>query len=127
MMQRTIGTYIANKVKDEIFRPADEDESDDIAEPQYVEADAPDTLHGELVRDRSGAVLGRAWRVPATVYVVAANEQELDAALERTLNDPEHEAIIHWDGDEIGAVVFVGSDARANAVSGPRGVRADDV
>lgn len=126
MMQRTIGTYIANKVKDEIFKPVDAGEEGTVDEVYYVEQ-IPDTLHGELVRDSSGAVLGRAYRVPASIYVVAASEGDASAALERTLNDPEHETIIHWDGSDIGALVFVSGDVRANAESGPRGFRADDV
>ncbi|MCA9834232.1 MAG: hypothetical protein KC435_09815 [Thermomicrobiales bacterium] len=126
MMQRTIGTYIANKVKDEIFKPTDMVEDDAGDEVHYVEQ-MSDALHGELIRDSSGAVLGRAYRVPAAIYVVAANDADVHAALERTLNDPEHETILHWDGSEIGALVFVSGDVRANAESGPRGFRADDV
>lgn len=124
MMQRSIGMYIANKVKDEIFRP-EEVETED-GEVQYVEQ-THDPLDGELIRDNQGAVLGRAYRVPANVYVVAASDADADAALENALNDPDHETIIHWEGDQIGALVFVGSDARANAATGPRGFRADDV
>ncbi len=124
MMQKTIGMYIANKVKDEIFRPQEVEDDDGVV--QYVEQ-GHDPLDGELIRDNTGAVLGRAYRVPAAVYVVAASNTDADAALENALNDPEHETIIHWEGDQIGALVFVGSEARANAATGPRGFRADDV
>src|SRR5690554_5987917 len=103
MMQRTIGMYIANKVKDEIFRP--EVVEDEDGEVQYIEQ-TNDPLDGELIRDNSGAVLGRAYRVPAMVYVVAQGDGvDADGALESALNDPEHETIIHWEGDEIGALV----------------------
>lgn len=124
MMQRTIGMYIANKVKDEIFRP--EVVEDEDGEVQYIEQ-ANDPLDGELIRDNSGAVLGRAYRVPAAVYVVASGDVDADVALESALNDPDHETIIHWEGDEIGALVFVSSAARESAAKGPRGFRADDV
>src|SRR5690606_41562662 len=61
--------------------------------------------------------LGRAYRVPtAAVYVVSGNNADPDAELERALNDPETETIIHWEGDQIGALVFVPSLAR----SGPQ-------
>lgn len=125
MMQRTVGMYIANKVKDEIFRPEQvETEDGDV---QYVEQ-SHDPLDGELIRDSSGAVLGRAYRVPAMVYVVAqSGDVDADAALDAALNDPNHETIIHWEGDEIGALVFVSSEARESAAKGPRGFRADDV
>lgn len=125
MMQRTIGMYIANKVKDEIFRP-EEVEDEETGEVQYVEQ-SHDPLDGELIRDSHGAVLGRAFRVPANVYVVADSDANADAALDAALNDPDHETIIHWEGDAIGALVFVSSDARAQASKGPRGFRADDV
>ncbi len=125
MMQRSIGMYIANKVKDEIFRP--EEVEDEDGEVQYVEQTS-DPLDGELIRDDSGAVLGRAYRVPAAVYVVASSEDvDADAELESALNDPEHETIIHWEGNDIGALVFVSSEARESAAKGPRGFRADDV
>ena len=124
MMQRSIGMYIANKVKDEIFRP-EEVETED-GEVQYIQQEN-DPLDGELIRDNSGAVLGRAYRVPANVYVVASGEVDADAALENALNDPDHETIIHWEGNEIGALVFVSSEAKQSAAKGPRGFRADDV
>lgn len=124
MLQRNIGMYIANKVKDEIFRP--EEIEDEHGEVQYLEP-ANDPLDGELIRDSAGAVLGRAYRVPAAVYVVASGDANGDVALEAALNDPEHETIIHWEGNEIGALVFVSSAARASAETGPRGFRADDV
>lgn len=124
MMQRSIGMYIANKVKDEIFRP--EQVEDEQGAVHYVEQEH-DPLDGELIRDNSGAVLGRAYRVPAAVYVVASGEVDADVALENALNDPDHETIIHWEGNEIGALVFVSSAARESAAKGPRGFRADDV
>lgn len=124
MMQRSIGMYIANKVKDEIFRP--EEVATEDGEVQYIQQDH-DPLDGELIRDNSGAVLGRAYRVPAAVYVVASGDVDADVALEHALNDPEHETIIHWEGNEIGALVFVSSAARESASKGPRGFRASDV
>lgn len=124
MMQRSIGMYIANKVKDEIFRP--EEVTTEDGEVQYIQQEN-DPLDGELIRDSSGAVLGRAYRVPAAVYVVTSGDINADAALENALNDPEHETIIHWEGNEIGALVFVSSAARESAAKGPRGFRASDV
>jgi hypothetical protein len=123
MMQRTIAAYVANKVKDEIFNPKQVDESGDV---QVVEP-AVDPLDGELIRDSEGRSLGLAYRVPnVAVYVVSGSNADPDAELERALNDPDTETIIHWEGDEIAALVFVPAQARGGA-SGIRGVRADDV
>lgn len=124
MMQKTIAAYIANKVKDEIFNPKEVDEQGEV---QYVET-AHDPLDGELIRDSQGRSLGRAYRVPtAAVYVVGGTNADPDAELERALNDPDTETIIHWEGNQIAALVFVPSQARDNAHKGIRGVRADDV
>jgi hypothetical protein len=124
MMQRTIAAYVANKVKDEIFNPKEVDEAGDV----HVVEPSIDPLDGELIRDSHGRSLGRAYRVPnVAVYVVGASNADPDAELERALNDPDTETIIHWEGNEIAALVFVPSQARDSAGSGIHGVRADDV
>jgi hypothetical protein len=123
MMQRTIAAYVANKVKDEIFNPKQVDEEGEV---HYVEPEF-DPLDGELIRDNHGRSLGRAYRVPtAAVYVVGSTNADPDAELERALNDPGTETIIHWEGDSIAALVFVPSQARDGS-AGVMGVRADDV
>ena len=79
-------------------------------------------------RHYGGVALGRAYRVPnVSVYVVGGSNADPDAELERALNDPDTETIIHWEGNEIAALVFVPAQARDGAGSGIRGVRADDV
>lgn len=125
MMQRTIGMYIANKIKDEIFSPQEvENEEGEI---EYIEPEH-DPLDGELIRDDQGRSLGRAYRVQdVAVYVVSGNNADPDVELERALNDPEAETIIHWEGDRIAALVYVPEQARASAETGVRGLRADDI
>lgn len=124
MMQRTIGMYIANKVKDEIFSP-EEVETED-GQVAYVQPES-DPLDGELIRDDEGRALGRAYRVPnVACYVVGAAGANPDRALERALNDPETQTIIHWENDQIAALVFVPSRVNDEA-TGLRGFRADDV
>lgn len=125
MMQRTIGMYIANKIKDEIFAP--QQVENDEGEIEYIEPEH-DPLDGELIRDDQGRALGRAYRVAdVAVYVVAGNNVDPDVELERALNDPEAETIIHWQGDRIAALVYVGRQAKASAETGVRGLRADDI
>jgi hypothetical protein len=125
MMQRTIGMYIANKIKDEIFSPqAVEDEDGEV---HYVEPEN-DPLDGQLIRDNQGRSLGRAYRLPnVAVYVVSGDGANSDVELERAVNDPETEMIIHWQGDRIAALVYVPEQAKNAAASGLRGFRADDV
>lgn len=125
MMQRTIGAYIANRIKDEIFSP--QQVETDEGEIEYIEPEH-DPLDGELIRDDQGRALGRAYRVPdVAVYVVSGNNADPDLELERALNDPEAETIIHWEDDRIAAMVYVPEQARASAETGVRGLRADDI
>jgi hypothetical protein len=125
MMQRTVGMYIANKIKDEIFSPQQVETED--GEIEYIESDH-DPLDGELIRDDQGRSLGRAYRVPGVaVYVVTGNNADPDAELENALNDSEAETIIHWEGNRIAALVYVSQQARSSAATGVRGVRAEDV
>lgn len=125
MMQRTVGMYIANKIKDEIFSPQEVETEDGHVE--YIEPEN-DPLDGELIRDDQGRALGRAYRVPdVAVYVVSGNNVDPDAELENALNDPEAETIIHWEGNRIAALVYVSQNARSGAGGGVHGVRAEDV
>ena len=124
MMQRTIGMYIANKIKDEIFSPqAVEDEDGEV---HYVEPEH-DPLDGQLIRDNQGRALGRAYRLPdIAIYVVSGDGANRNAELERAVNDPETELILHWEDNRIAALVYVPEQAR-NAASGLHGFRAEDV
>jgi len=125
VIQRNVGMFIANKIKDEIFSP--QPVRNDDGEIEYVEP-AHDPLDGELIRDDQGRALGRAYRVPdVAVYVVSGNNIDPDEELERALNDPEAETIIHWEGDRIAALVYVPEQARSNAATGVRGLRAEDI
>lgn len=125
MLQRNVGMFIANKIKDEIFSP--QPVQNDDGEVEYVEP-AHDPLDGELIRDDQGRALGRAYRVPdVAVYVVSGNNVDPDEELERALNDPEAETIIHWEGNRIAALVYVPEQARSNAQTGVRGLRAEDI
>lgn len=121
MLQRNVGLFIANKIKDEIFSPQEvENEEGEI---EYVEPEH-DPLDGELIRDDQGRALGRAYRVPdIAVYVISGNDVDPDEELDRALNDPEAETIIHWEGNRIAALVYVPEQARSNAETGVRGLQ----
>lgn len=126
MMQKTIGTYLAKRIKDEIFASPQE-QAEEERETGNQPVQHGDPLDGELIRDDQGRVLGRAYRVPAVnVYVVSGSNANPDAELERALNDPNAQTIIHWQGDQIAALVFVPEQA-INASAGMHGFRADDV
>lgn len=123
MMQRTIGMYIANRIKDEIFaKPEDQVEDGDVQEPY------DDPLDGELIHDDQGRALGKAYRLhDVAVYVVAGNRANPDTELERAINDPDSELIIHREGRRITALVYIPEQVEQAPTSRTRGFRADDV
>jgi hypothetical protein len=123
MMQRTVGMYIANRIKDEILKPPAE--VNDTGET-YVETE--DALDGQTVTNAEGQVLGVARRLPnVAVYVVGQQGANANTDLERAMNDPDVEVIVHREGRTITALVYVPS-SNATLPSGPtHGFRADEV
>lgn len=123
MMQRTIGMYIANRIKNEIFaKPEEEDADSDVQEPYE------DPLDGELIHDDEGRALGKAYRLHnVAIYVVAGNRANPDTELERAINDPDSELIVHREGRRITALVYIPEQIEQASTSRTRGFRADDV
>ncbi len=122
MMQRTVGMYIANRIKDEILKPPAQ------IEEQDVEEGYDDPLDGEVIRNDAGAVLGVAHRLQqVALYVVGSRGANANSELERAMNDPESEIIVHREGREITALVYVPSATAQAPSSGTQGFRADEV
>lgn len=125
MMQRTVGMYIANRIKDELLKPPTpvEDEVDDEGNEVYE-----DPLDGEVIRNDAGVTLGVAHRLGnVAVYVVGNRGVNANAEMERALEDPETEVVIHRQGREITALVYIPSVVARAPQSATRGFRADDV
>lgn len=125
MMQRSIGTFIANRIKNEIFaRPDQEDEQQLSGSRTHYE----DPLDGEVIHDDNGKALGQAYRLPdVAVYVVAGSNARADIELERAINDPGSELIIHREGSRITALVYIPEQVEYQATQRTRGFRPDDV
>jgi len=125
MMQRSIGVFIANKIKDEIFaKPAQEDDQEQAGAQVHYE----DPLDGEIIYDDNGKPLGQAYRLPdVAVYVVAGSNARPDVELERAINDPDSELIIHREGRTITALVYIPEQVEYQATQRTRGFRPDDV
>jgi glucose-6-phosphate isomerase len=123
MMHRTVGMYIANRIKDEILKPPAEAEEERYAEEAYE-----DPLDGEAITNEDGAVLGVAQRLQGVaLYVVGARDANANTELERAMNDPEAEVIVHREGRTITALVYVPSATAQVPSSGTTGFRADEV
>jgi hypothetical protein len=127
MMQRTVGMYIANRIKDELLKPPVpvDEEVDESGEVREV---YEDPLDGEVIRNDAGETLGVAHRLAnVAVYVVGNRGVNANAEMERALEDPETEIVIHRQGREITALVYIPSVAARAPQSATRGFRADDV
>jgi len=125
MMQRTVGMYIANRIKDEILKPPTPAE-EEAYEEEGIEYEDP--LDGEVITNEDGAVLGVAQRLPnVALYVVGQRGANANTELERAMNDPEAEVIVHREGRTITALVYVPSATAQVPVSGTAGFRADEV
>lgn len=125
MMQRTVGMYIANRIKDEILKPPTQAEEQDFEE-QGVEYEDP--LDGEVITNEDGAVLGVAQRMAnVALYVVGAQGANANTELERAMNDADAEVIVHREGRRITALVYVPSATAQVPSSGTAGFRADEV
>lgn len=123
MMQRTIGMYIANRIKNEIFAKPEEADADGDARESYE-----DPLDGEQIHDDQGRALGTAYRLhDVAVYVVAGNRANPDRELERAIDDPASELIIHREGRRVTALVYIPEQIEQAPPSQTRGFRADDV
>jgi hypothetical protein len=116
--------YIANRIKDEILKPPTAvEEVYDEETGTYV-----DPLDGEVIRNDAGNVLGVAHRLErVAVYVVGSRGANANSELERAMNDPESEVIVHREGRDITALVYVPSATAQLPESGTRGFRADEV
>ena len=123
MMQRTVGMYIANRIKDEILKPPPEAE-----EERYEEESYEDPLDGEAITNEDGVVLGVTQRLQGVaLYVVGSRGANANTELERAMNDSEAEVIVHREGRTITALVYVPSASARVPSSGTAGFRADEV
>jgi predicted RNA-binding protein YlqC (UPF0109 family) len=123
-MQRTVGMYIANRIKDEILKPptVEEEVNDTYQEPEE------DHLDGETVTNAEGQVLGVAHRLhEVKVYVVGGRTANTNLELERAMHDPDAEVIIHREGRRITALMYVPSQTATLPSTGGPGLRADEV
>ena len=124
MMQRTVGMYIANRIKDEILKPptAQDEVEDEGYEPEE------DHLDGETITNADGQVLGVAHRLhDVRVYVVGNRTANANLELERALHDPDADVIIHREGRTITALVYVPTESAQLPSTGGAGLRADEV
>ncbi|MGC4107979.1 MAG: hypothetical protein QM753_16775 [Thermomicrobiales bacterium] len=135
MIQRSVGMYIANQLKDQILTPKQQAQADAEAgiapaaaqQVRYPQEEEYDDLDGQILRDADGNSLGRAYRVPSVaIYVISRDGRNPAAALRRAIEDGG--ADLHFltnDQGRITSVVYIAD--QQTAPTGIEGARADDV
>ena len=132
MLQRTAGTFIAKKIKDEFFTAPKEDVDDEpeyrpSAPQQHYENDQQD---GAEYRDENGRLLGYTRRVgDIAVYAVTSAHGSPHAALSEALRDPNSQLVFQSTNGRVSGLIYVPDpDAAPGSSSGDsRGFRSDDV
>ena len=131
MLQRTAGTFIAKKIKDEFFAPPKADVEDEPEyrqpSPQRYENDQQD---GAEYRDENGRLLGYTRRVAdIAVYAVTSAHGSPHAALSEALRDPESQLVFQSTNGRVSGLIYVPDPDRTPGGSSgdSQGFRADDV
>ncbi len=143
MVQRKLGMYVANRIKDEImsspkpgeegqgegnYRRDERSERSERSERERYERPAPaDDLHGQIVRDDEGNAIGRAFRVPdVALYVIARDGRNPGADLTRAIHQDASRLVFQAiPNGRITSLIYVADESPA--AGGLSGARADDV
>lgn len=132
MLQRTAGTFIANKIKDELFAPppVEEDEQPEYRPSHEPQRHVDDDQDGAEYRDDDGRLLGYTRRVTnIAVYAVTSAHGSPHAALSEALRDPNSQLIFQSTNGRVSGLIYVpdpNSTPRSGSDDG-QGFRADDV
>ena len=134
MLQRTAGTFIAKKIKDELFAPPvqddDEDEQPQYAPERHQQSYEDDPQDGAEYRDEDGRLLGYTRRVAnIAVYAVTSAHGSPHAALAEALRDPNSSLVFQSTNGRISGLIYVPDPDHGptSSPSDPRGFRPDDV
>jgi len=117
-MQKIGAQYVLKKISDTVMTPM----------PQGVEVEEgaiPDNHPDQItVNDAEGNPLGTAYRLDVPVYVVTHGRGRPDAALVRSLEDPNSQVLVQRQGSRVVGVIYV-PDPNFQSQGGA--VRADDI
>ena len=112
MWQRTAGTFIANKIKDELLNPAlsnndEEDEQEEVPVSRGPVRHDDDPQDGSRYVDENGNLLGYLRRVhDVAVYTVTTAQANANAALHDALSDPDSQVSYQTINGRISAIIY---------------------
>ena len=117
-MQKIGAQWALKKISDTVMAPA----------PQAVEVEQgaiPDDHPDQItVNDAEGNSLGTAYRLNIPIYVVTHGRGRPDAALARSLDDPNSQVLVQRQGSRVVGVIYV-PDPEFRPTG--EAVRADDI
>lgn len=130
MIPATVGAFILDRVKSEIFStPEEAQQAVEAIEHQIIEED--DHI-GTVYTDADGNEIGQAVRMlNVAVYVVSNERSDPEKDLLAAMRDPESEVIFHTDRGHVSRVIYIPPerpDYSSTGGSGQvKGFRADDI
>jgi hypothetical protein len=116
-MQKIGAQYVLKKISDTVMAPP--------AAAVEIEESIPDDRPSQItVHDAEGNALGTAYRVDVPIYVITHGKGRPDAALIRSLEEPNGQVLIQRQGSNVAGLIYV-PDPEAR----PQGeaVRAEDI
>ncbi|MBA2758580.1 MAG: hypothetical protein H0U38_02705 [Chloroflexia bacterium] len=130
MIPATVGAYILDRVKSEIFAsPEEARETVEAIEQQIIE---DDDFIGTVYTDEDGNAIGQAVRMlSVAVYVVSNENSNPERDLLAAMRDPEADVRFKVDGGRVSRVIYI-PPARPDysdesGGNRPKGFRADDI
>ena len=130
MIPATVGAFILDRVKSEIFdSPEEAREAAQAIEEQIIEED--DHI-GTVYTDADGNPIGQAVRMlNVAVYVVSNENSDPEQDLLAAMRDPDAEVIFRTSGGRVTGVVYIPPEqpdySDESAGLRPKGFRADDI
>jgi hypothetical protein len=133
--QRTAGTFIAKKIKDELLNPAlnPEEEPEEAPVARTASRYEDDPQDGSRYVDEDGNLLGYLRRVhDVAVYTVTTAQANANAALHDALSDPDSQVSYQTVNGRISAIIYAPDPERQQSVTEQdvptrKGFRSSDV
>jgi hypothetical protein len=127
MIPATVGAFILERVKNEIFStPEEAQQAVEAIEDSII---ANDDHIGTVYTDADGKEIGQAVRMlDVALYVVTNERGDPERDLLAAMRDPESEVIFHTQGGRVSRVIYI-PPAKPDYSSGQgvKGFRADDI
>ncbi len=130
MIPSTVGAFILDRVKSEIFdSPEEAHEAAEAIEQQIIEED--DHI-GTVYTVADGNPIGQAVRMlSVAVYVVSNEGSDPEQDLLAAMRDPETEVLFHTNSGRVSRLIYIPPErpdySDESAGNRPKGFRADDI